>query len=1045
MDSSEVWAGRLFALRVFGWLALCASLPLTWYRLFGSTTTGWQAIGWSIPVLLLLVVVAGAIRARIRRTWLARTMAGVEVFAGLFLALYFEIAIGLFISPTDHRPAFYVAESAVWLAPLLALLQEFLHRRAEERSARGSTRPMEETEHPPPLKTATGPGRTESTSRPHAKELVLIIHGTGSAWPGDAGAVWWQVGGGFARELESRLPGHLRVHRTKQSVGSAEVFHWSGRNRESDRRAAGLELAKHLQRLTPRWHKIHLVAHSHGGSVVWHALREWVSAGREVSRVGTVVTLGTPFLRVAPGDTVFFALGLLALFGGFFWSIRAALVDAWVVGIEAWWQVKSLPVGLVLLAVLAVSLACVAELVRVAVSTFRWRRERKRDREVWQRLGERICCVHSSNDEAINGLATVIAAEGGLILEPDRPGSGRSVWHEPVLTLYEDIVGPILDQAVWRRTSRRLQGLDLGGTRFVGSSPLPLDGAESFVLRPEVSDRLDRWVSDHSTEALGRVRASLGVFWASGISVREIGRAIHKELVGKELVHWSYYQVPELIHGVGRLILNPDDRSIAERKTFPSTRTSRPQKAIIGNRFASRGRWASTLSVAAVLSVLSALVSSSWWRVAVYPLTDRLQVVAAIRDAPVEETLQAKELDPLARWLYARDRVSIDRSGTAIDLLEVEAKVPGSTEYLLVSHSLATEVAPRFFAMCEALYDVALGRSRPKRVIDLVESAFSSKERKPLAGYVSEAGVAELAANLHSEGAAFLRSCTRFRPRGAFFLEPERRYPAPWLGKREDDQDNMVGAALYLARAWGGDDSFLDEIEFSLTDHNDEALRGHGVRAQRAVQDKLERAGAWAPADLIAALLAYETPRARVLAEKVLHREFREEQPRLDFVGRELCPHGGEEWLHALEASLPSDALELLKKALNKCRIPTTEELVAARNNVELQSDAGLENVHEDLRLLAEHPTIEVDATTLRRLLGPPERDSRRDSTLLSYALALLARAGGVREARIRSEVCAPADRLRVLTEVVLRFRREHPGVPLSDVISEGDRVSPGF
>jgi hypothetical protein len=1009
-----------------------------------TTTTGWEEIGWSLSAFLLGVVALGAIRTRIRRTWLAVMTVIIEVLAGLSLVFLFEFAVNFrfFETPVDHRPAFYLAESAIWLTPLLALLQALAHRRAKTGLP---TEPPPHAEESVPL---------EGSARPDAEELVLIIHGTGSARPSDAGEAWWQDGGAFARELESRLPSHMRVHRAARSKGPAEVFHWSGRNRESDRRAAGLALANHLERLVsgkteddgkrgaPEWRKVHLVAHSHGGSVVWQALRELLSRRSGMSGVGTVVTLGTPFLRPAPNDTVWFALGLLSLSAAFLWSIRKALLDAWAVGIEAWQAPVSLGIALVLFAVVAISAACITELVRVVENAARCHRERKRDLEVWRQLRTRVCCVHSPSDEAINGLAAAIAAEGGLFVSSAQSRGVRSLWREPVLTLYDDIVGPILDQAVWRRTSRRLQGLDLGGTRFLSSSPSPLDGAESLVLNHGVSERLDQWVSDHSADSLRRVRASLGVFWASGISVREIGRTMHKELVGKELVHWAYYQVPELIDGVSRLILDPTDRTIADSVPSPRIRMSRAQKELLGARFVSRGRWAGILTSAAVLAVLATLISFGWWRTNVYPLTDRFQAAAAVRSAPDDKALQAGQLDALARWIYAReDRVSLLRQGTAADLRIEEASAPGSTDYLLVSRRIGAETAPRFFETCKALYDLALGRASASEVVDLIEDAHSARVRRPLDGYLSEGEATDLTRKLRSEGAAFLRSCRRFRPTGAFFLEPERRYPAPWFGKREDNEDNKVGAALYLARAWAGDDRFLDEIAFALDGSEDATPRRIGVRTARAELDKIERTAAWAAADLIAALLAYKTPRADQLAERVLRRELDIEPLRLDFIGRELCSSRGVELVRSVEPALRSEARELLSAALRRCRVPSQHELAEAQRNVESRGEGEFAYITQDLRILAEHPGILVGASSVRRLIQLPQADPGSES--LCDALALLARAGGFREARLRSEVCTPADRLDVLTEIVLGFRREQPDFLLSAVITEADRVVP--
>ena len=44
----------------------------------------------------------------------------------------------------------------------------------------------------------------------------------------------------------------------------------------------------------------HLIAHSHGGTVLWHALQDAVAAGRELKHLRTWTTLGTPFPTFRP-------------------------------------------------------------------------------------------------------------------------------------------------------------------------------------------------------------------------------------------------------------------------------------------------------------------------------------------------------------------------------------------------------------------------------------------------------------------------------------------------------------------------------------------------------------------------------------------------------------------------------------------------------------------------------------------------------------------------------------------------------------------------
>ena len=51
-----------------------------------------------------------------------------------------------------------------------------------------------------------------------------------------------------------------------------EVFHWSGENSERSRIKAGRDLLEYLLALESAGRGYHLIGHSHGGSVIWHAL-----------------------------------------------------------------------------------------------------------------------------------------------------------------------------------------------------------------------------------------------------------------------------------------------------------------------------------------------------------------------------------------------------------------------------------------------------------------------------------------------------------------------------------------------------------------------------------------------------------------------------------------------------------------------------------------------------------------------------------------------------------------------------------------------------
>ena len=122
-------------------------------------------------------------------------------------------------------------------------------------------------------------------------ERVILIHGTYAARPDDVGDAWWQVGSDAHEELTRRLPPHVRLEE------AGELFHWSGENSERARIKAASDLLARLLALEAAGTPYHLIGHSHGGSVIWHALRLATLQRRDLKLLRSWATVGTPFLH----------------------------------------------------------------------------------------------------------------------------------------------------------------------------------------------------------------------------------------------------------------------------------------------------------------------------------------------------------------------------------------------------------------------------------------------------------------------------------------------------------------------------------------------------------------------------------------------------------------------------------------------------------------------------------------------------------------------------------------------------------------------------
>src|SRR5262245_51109899 len=120
-------------------------------------------------------------------------------------------------------------------------------------------------------------------------QTVILIHGTFASAETDIGDRWWQQGSSVHHTLSSLL----------HPIGSFdfEALRWSGANTEHDRLSAADKLCQRLQELERAGRPYHLLAHSHGGSVIWIALRTLTSRGIRLSNLRSWCTMGTPFFH----------------------------------------------------------------------------------------------------------------------------------------------------------------------------------------------------------------------------------------------------------------------------------------------------------------------------------------------------------------------------------------------------------------------------------------------------------------------------------------------------------------------------------------------------------------------------------------------------------------------------------------------------------------------------------------------------------------------------------------------------------------------------
>jgi hypothetical protein len=132
--------------------------------------------------------------------------------------------------------------------------------------------------------------------------LVLLVHGTGVTNDNRSPPQWWKSDSAFSMKLQQRLGKDFSI--AGAGNPDQDFFTWyPGPNSETARRAAGVQLFKVVQDLEAKKQKYHLIGRSHGGSVIWYALRLAASKRRRLKGLQRWITVGTTFLEFQPSVT----------------------------------------------------------------------------------------------------------------------------------------------------------------------------------------------------------------------------------------------------------------------------------------------------------------------------------------------------------------------------------------------------------------------------------------------------------------------------------------------------------------------------------------------------------------------------------------------------------------------------------------------------------------------------------------------------------------------------------------------------------------------
>ena len=132
-------------------------------------------------------------------------------------------------------------------------------------------------------------------------EPVIVVHGTYAN-----GSDWWRPKSKFCKQLDQYLAALDSDARTWSGISEELAvgdFGWDGSNSETSRNQAAASLAQKLVKLldNKEVHRVHLVAHSHGGNVLQKTLLLCRRRSNN-KKLGSIIFLGTPFLLYSSID-----------------------------------------------------------------------------------------------------------------------------------------------------------------------------------------------------------------------------------------------------------------------------------------------------------------------------------------------------------------------------------------------------------------------------------------------------------------------------------------------------------------------------------------------------------------------------------------------------------------------------------------------------------------------------------------------------------------------------------------------------------------------
>lgn len=406
-------------------------------------------------------------------------------------------------------------------------------------------------------------------------DVVILVHGTFAGREHEEGDAFWQRDSGVWRELENRLPDGVSL----QEEG--RLFHWSGENNERERLKGAKALLDYIEQFEQTGQGYHLIGHSHGGSIIWMAMRQASVDGIPLDCLRTWSTVGTPFLRHRTVNPISIANAINIIAGLFFLShARQSLHQVFSVVHCALFhpdhyaktQIEVLGrdvnlfdylmydhLGWLAIAGVVVMFFVFAQLasffIGPVIESRRIRQELHAEKCVMHDFGSRWLGIWSPDDEAINGLRTTLhlditfvgkVSAADRIFVSDYLGFLWIPYYWTVAPTFNYIVRPILNHFVRQYVSKAVQGNNRPSAELCDVATAPIGESEvngipalPYFIAQRITDRANGKAKDIAP----KLRSLLGQkTLMAGLA------AFNSELSGEELVHTSYFNDPDVLN-----------------------------------------------------------------------------------------------------------------------------------------------------------------------------------------------------------------------------------------------------------------------------------------------------------------------------------------------------------------------------------------------------------------------------------------------------------------------------------------------------------------